>query len=177
MGIRIFIYILLAISIGGYYYQVDLFHKKVQKSNLPLVTFDDAILYNIDEENLKKIIQSKKADFYKQKKEFVDTTIYQRSIDKNNEILNEVLSANYILEQNNNFYKLIGDVKYSKNSNITLSSDELFYEANKKILYNDNNFTLIYNENKFNGISFFYNLNKGIFKANQIHFEILTKFN
>ena len=74
-------------------------------------------------------------------------------------------------------YKFLNNVKYNRENNIILNTDELFYNGITKIATNTIEFDGIYNNSTINGKGLYLDTNKSIFKAKDTHFEVLMNNN
>lgn len=171
MAVKLFIYTLFLLSIGAYFYEVEVDIKQKEKEERPIVTFEDATMYVIDEKEVQRIVQAKTALIYNTKEQLYDAIIVERTVDDQNEVTTDNVRANY-LEKKDNLVKMIGDIKYNRGTFLTLNSDELYYDLNTKIVYNSHPFDLMYNGQNMKGKNLYYDANKNFLKADKTFFEI-----
>ncbi len=176
MGIKIFIYSLFLIALGAHYYQIDIEVDNTKKEERPLLTFNGATMYTIDDKQVQRIVQTNDVAIYKDREELFETVMVERSNSSAENDFTDTIRANY-LEKKGDFITMRGDVKYNRSSFMTLNSDELFYDLNKKIGYNDKAFEMIYEGQRLTGTHIYFDSNSRIFKANNTHFEIELKDN
>lgn len=174
MGIKPFIYIFFVLTIIAYFYEVHVDLANEDKKERPLVTFDTALMHMIDEKNVNRIVQASILSLYTNKEELYDAIIVDRSKDEKNENITDTVRANYLLK-NGNFVTMQGDIKYNRSSSITLTTEELYYDMNKKVGYNNKPFELIYNQQRFTGNNIYFDANDNSFMAKNSHFELDIK--
>ncbi len=167
MAINIFIFAILIFSAILTNYKVE--HKKVQVEykNVPLIVFENSIMYDLDTQNIKQIVQSRQALNYKDRDELYDATIINRN--KNNST--DSLSAEYILKQNN-IYKMYQNVHLIQNDVSELSTDYLEFNNLTKVAKNNTDFVMIYNNSELVGDNLYYDSVNSIIKAKHTHFKL-----
>jgi hypothetical protein len=170
MAINIFIISIIAFSLFITTLKVE--EKKVQKEykNIPQIVFEDSIMFDINEEEIVQIVQSRQALNYKKRDELYDVTIITRS--KNNKT--DTISAEYILKRDN-YYKLYQNVNLSQGDTMRLTTDFLEYNSKTKIIQNNVEFLLSYNNSNLEGNNIFFDTTNNIIKAKNTHFLINTK--
>jgi len=173
MAINRFIYILFITLILLLFIGFDKESIKKEDIDKPMLTFYDSTMYSINEKEVNQIIQSKKALRFKTKDEIYDGTIVIRANTKEGDNLTDTISALYIVKQGNNI-KFLNEVKYNRGAFIMLTTDELEYNIQTKIAWNNMPFTAIYNGNKLEGSSFYVDSVNSYFKARQAHFEVIS---
>lgn len=171
MGIKIFIYALFILSLISYFYKVDVDLGKKDKEERPLLTFDNATMYTIDEYEVRRVVQAKIAAIFEKKEELFDAIIVERVKDEKNEVFTDTIRANYLLKEQN-FVTMRGDVKYNRGSQIVLNSDELYYDIGKMVGYNKKPFELLYDGQLLVGENIYFDGKNSIFEAEKSHFEI-----
>lgn len=174
MGINFFILFLIVLSLIVSNLTFD---EKIQKKvfkNIPLVTFNNSVLYDIDEKDVKQIVISSKALNYKNKDELYDAKI----IIRNKQNGANTVSAEYILKKDMN-YKLYENVNITVNNenNIKLVSDYLEYDEKNQIFKNNNDFILDYNLNNIVGNSLYLDNKNNILRAKNTHFKLKIEEN
>ena len=167
MAINIFVFSIIIFSIILTNFKVDDKVVKKEYKNVPLVTFENSIMYDIDDENIKQIVQSRQALNYKDRDELYDATIITRN-DKNS---SDTISAEYMLKQND-IYKLYQNVHLMQSDTAQLTTDFLVYNPISKIGYNDTDFILNYNDNTLVGRDLYFDGANSIIKAKNTHFKL-----
>ncbi len=167
MAINIFVFAIIAFAIVLINFKVD--EKVIQKEykNTPLVVFENSIMYDIDDTNIKQIIQSRQALNYKDRDELYDATIIVRN-DTNS---SDTISAEYMLKKRD-IYKLYQNVHLTQGDATQLTSDYLVYNSINKIVQNDTDFLLTYNNNELIGNNLYFDGMNNIIKAQNTHFKL-----
>lgn len=176
MGIKLFIYALFVLAIGAHFYEIDIKIDNKTKVERPLVTFNGATMYTIDEYEVRRIVQANIAAIFAKREELYEGFIVERVRDSENEEFTDTLRANF-MEKKGEFVTLRGDVKYNRSSIMSLNSTELFYDLNKKIGYNNKPFDMVYNNQILSGKDIYFDGNVKTFEAKNTHFEIELKDN
>ena len=170
MAINIF---LTAIIVLAFFLTNMKVEEKIQKReyvNIPLIVFEDSTMYDINEKEISKIVQSRQALNYKDRDELYDATIIVRN-DKNS---SDNINAEYILKQNN-IYKLYQSVSISQGDTSILTSDYIEYDSIKKIAKNNVGFILSYNDSQLSGNNLYFDSVNKIIKAKDTHFKLKVK--
>jgi hypothetical protein len=171
MGINFFILLIIVISIIVTNLTVEEKIKKIQYTNIPLVTFKDSTMYDLDQNEVKQIVVSSQALNFKNRDELYDATIVIRN--KSNST--NTVSAEYILKKDS-VYKLYQNVNIElKNDNVTsLYGNYIEFDENTNILISKKEFDLQYNENQLVGKNLYYDANNNIIKAQNTNFKLKT---
>ncbi|NQY94126.1 MAG: hypothetical protein HRT43_08190, partial [Campylobacteraceae bacterium] len=93
MAVRIFIFILFFISIISVFTPVDNNTSETLKKDIALVTFNDSIMYTLNDLQVTKIVESTKAIRYKTRDEMYNGIFYLRAKSKDNSNQADVMSA------------------------------------------------------------------------------------
>jgi hypothetical protein len=165
MAIKIFIISIILIGLGLTQLKVDVEIESKKNQKTPLVTFYDSIMYELDEQNVKRTLQSKQILHFDTRDEIYDGTIVVRT--KNG--LADSISAEYIQKQENE-YKFYQSVFAITNNGERLTSDRLFYNDLTKIITNDTEFILSKDDNILVGNNLYFDTIKEYFKADNTHF-------
>lgn len=174
MGIKIFIYVLFTLSLASYFYKVDVDLGKKTTEERPLLTFDNATMYTIDEYEVRRVVQAKIAAIFKNKEELFDAIIVDRVQDEKDKVFTDTIRSNYLLKEGS-FLTMRGDVKYNRGGEIVLNSSELYYDIDKMVGYNKKPFELLYNSQLLTGTNIYFDGKSYIFEADKTHFEIDIK--
>jgi len=172
MAINIFVVFIIALSIFLTNIKVEEKVQKKQYVNIPLVVFEDSIMYDINEKEISQIVQSRQALNYKDRDELYDATIVVRNDNNSSDNIN----AEYILRKEN-IYKLYQSVSISHGENSRLTSDYIEYDSLKKIAKNNIEFVLSYNDSQLNGKNLYFDSINSIIKAQNTHFKLKIKEN
>jgi len=168
MAINLFLFSIIAFSI--FLVNIGIEEKVIKDdyTNIPLITFDNSIMYDIDDKNIKQMVQSRQALNYKYRDELYDATIIKR--DNNN---SNSMSAELILKKGN-IYKMYQNVNLTTTNNYQLITDFLVYNEKTKVAYNNVPFILNQNNSELTGDNLYYDGLKNIIKAKNTHFIIKT---
>lgn len=177
MAIKFFTFILLLLSLGAYFIPVENLEKTLVNKDIPLVIFEDAFMYTINEHNINRIVFATHAIKYKNRDEMYNADILLKNIDSTKNFENEKLKADLIVKKDDS-YTLTNNVKYTRDDFIKLNTNELFYDNFNKIANNTKPFDAIYNNHFVKGTTFYLDINNDFVKAKNTHFEIdVTKKN
>ncbi len=171
MGLVQFIYIIFFGSIVVLSLGFDTSVPKIDKTNKPLVAFEDATMYTMDKEQVTQIAKAKKAVRYKKKDELYDASFVLRVNDKEDDELLDILSAKKVTKQGNKLL-LRDDVKYNRADIMQFESEVLNYNIGTKIATNMNKFTALYNGDKLSGTHIYVDAKKNIIRAKNTKFIV-----
>jgi GH43 family beta-xylosidase len=170
MVLNIFMLLIIAISVLLTNINVETKEEVVTYKNIPLITFRDSIMYEIDEVAVQKIIKSQEALNYKQRDELYDATIITRNTDN----LSDIISAEFILKKEQ-IYKLYENVSLDTSNNTHLRSDYLVYDEKSFVIKNNTDFVLNYNESTLKGTNLYFDAKNNIINAKNTHFLLNNK--
>lgn len=171
MDIKFFTYILLALSIGSYFIPVHNNINKDAQKDVPLVIFEEPLMYTLNENSINRIVQASHAVRYKNRDEMFNADIIIKNIDKTKDFDLEKLKADIIIKKGD-VYSLIDNVKYKRDDFINFNTKELYYNDKTKIAYNKHPFDGNYYDNFVEGKVLYLDANKNFIKSNDVHFEI-----
>ncbi len=163
MAIKIFILLLLVIAIT--LFTVTVTFKKIKKEEyikLPIATFINSTMYDINEKETKQIIQSKKVFHYTNLNKLYDATVVMRSNIDNNLSITDTIHAQYI-EVTEDLLKFRGDVRYNRMNTTALYSESLDYDRKKMNLKGKQDFVAYHEGNKVKGSTIVIDKEKTIF--------------
>jgi hypothetical protein len=84
MDIKVFNYSLLLLAIGAYFIPVDNRKKDYDTKDIPLVVFEEPLMYTLNDKNLSRIVDASHAIRYKTRDEMYDADILlQNDLKKN----------------------------------------------------------------------------------------------
>lgn len=172
MGIDKFLYILLAAAVAVIFIDVDTTRDVVEKKEKPFMVVENSVVYSINSSNVDRVVESKKFSKFKEAEVLEDGVVVTRVQKDDN--LNNVLSAKYMLKQKDNI-ELIGDVKYDRGHDISLTTSKLNYNTRTKVATNDVEFTAKYRGNDLVGTDLYLDTRRDVIKAKNTHFEIGSK--
>lgn len=171
MGMKNFIFVLLFLAIGAYFIPVKNLEKNIMGKDLPLVIFEDPIMYTLNEKNVSRVVVATHAVKYQNRDEMFNADIILKNEDLTKNFDNEKLKADLIVKKEN-IYVLTTNVKYTRDNFIKLNTNELIYNDTKKIAENSKPFVAIYNNHLLKGSSVFLDINNDFLTAKNTHFEI-----
>lgn len=172
MAINFFVYIMLGVSVLMMSFSIDTNITKQRSKNLPLVEFDQAIMYTMDEKEVTRIVKADKALSFKNKDEmYVANLVMRNNADKENL---DILSANKVVQKRDNLY-LSGDVVYNRGDVMQFKSKTLNYNTKTKIAKNKAPFWAMYNGNEFTGKNLYVDTNNNTILADKPKFIIVQE--
>lgn len=171
MGIRIFVYTLLIISLLSFLTTVNNEVEEVKQTDIALVTFNNATMYTLTENHVNRIVQSSKAMRFRNRDEMYKATFILRAKSEENKDLTDIISADFI-EKKESDITFIDHVKYNRDDFISLKTDILHYNFDTKIAYNDQPFIGTYYGNFLIGSELYFDTTKTYFKSKKAHFEV-----
>jgi len=167
MAIKIFILSIIVISVILTNIKIDHKQQNDQYTHMPLLTFENLKMYDINSKHIQKIVQARQALNYKTMDELYDATIIIRN--KHNQ--SDSISAEYIVKTGN-IYKLYQGVNIIQSQQAQLTTDFLVYDELKRLSQNNTDFVLNYKNNELIGKNIYFDANNDIIKANNAHFKI-----
>lgn len=170
MDLRIFIYVLLSFSVIGYLIPVENSKKHKDSKDIPLVIFENPVMYTLTNKSISKVINASYAIRYRLRDELLKADITFRNED-NRDFLFDKLKADLIIKRDNE-YELKNKVEYTRDYFVSLDTEELFYDDIKKTIYNTKVFEGTYYKNYVKGDSLYLDINKKILTSKNTHFEI-----
>ncbi len=171
MAIRLFIFILLTISVISIFVPVDNNTKESIPKDIALVTFNNSTMYTLDDIQVTRIITSSEAIRYKTRDEMYEATFIHRtnSLNKNENM--DIFTANFIEKRESNL-KFVDQVKFYRDKFISLETDIMYYNLDTKIAYNNHPFKGKYYNGTLDGKNLYLDIGKTYFKSEKSHFEI-----
>lgn len=99
MGVKLFVATLFIVSIFSLFSEITkkIVTKEVQET--PLVTFTDATMYTLNEEEVLRIVEAQNAIRYKTRDEMYDGTIVTRVKDKENNDYKDIIRADKMVKK------------------------------------------------------------------------------
>ena len=171
MDIKVFTYILLALSIGAYFIPVENLASKNASKDIPLVIFEEPLMYTLDESNINRIIQASHAVRYKNRDEMFNADIILKNKDPEQDFISEKLKADIIIKKGDVF-SLIDNVNYKRDDFVNLNTKELYYNEKTRVAYNKQPYDGNYYDDFIKGNVLYLDINKNFMKSNDVHFEI-----
>jgi len=170
MALRVFIFVLLIISIMSILVPID--NNKIEslQKDIALVTFNNSTMYTLDDIHVTRVVSSTKTVRFKSRDEMYDATFLNR-VKSNESGIFDIFNADFI-EKKGADLKFLDNVKYNRNGFISLKTDVLYYNLDTKIGYNEAPFVAEYNNNSLIGNNIYIDIDKTYFKSQNAHFEI-----
>ncbi len=171
MGVKWFVATLFILSVFSLFSEVT--QKEVTKNvqETPLVTFTDATMYTLNDEEVFRIVEAQNAIRYKTRDEMYDGTIITRVKDKENNDFKDIIRADKMVKEET-LYSFFNNVKYDRESIFSLRTHELYYDIQKEIAYNEKWFNSVYQGDILNGSHLYLDNKINYLKAQKAHFEI-----
>lgn len=175
MDIKLFVSTLLALGIAAYFLPVENLKKDAVSKDIPLVIFEEPLMYTLNENNLNRVVQASHAVRYKNRDEMFNSHIILNNNDETKNFKVENLEADIIIKKKD-LYTLIDNVKYTRDDFVTLNTNEMYYNDLKRIAYNNKPFEGNYYNHFVKGTNLYLDANSNHIKAKNAHFEIdMTK--
>ena len=170
MAINFFIISIVFISIVLTNINIEYKTIKTKYKNVPLVTFENSTMYDIDDKEIIKIVQARQALNYKKREELYDATIIMRNSNNSS----DSISAEYIIKKDT-LYQLYQSVNIIQGASTQLTTDYLLYDVKNKIAQNNVDFVLSYNDSELIGDNLYFDAINEIIRANNTYFKIRKK--
>ena len=171
MGVKLFVASLFLLSVFSLFSEITKYAKIKDKKDTPLITFTDATMYTLNQDEVLRIVEAKNAIRYKTRDEMFDATVVSRVKDKKNNEAKDTVSAKKMVKKGD-LYSFFDDVRYNRDNFMILRTNELYYDIKNEIAYSNMPFQSIYNGDILNGNKFYLDNKIKAFKAEQSHFEI-----
>ena len=171
MAVRIFIFVLLVVSIISVFAPIDNSTNKLIQKDIALISFSDSTNYTLNDIEVTRIVESTNAVRYKSRDEMFNGTFYLRSKSKRISNLPDIISADFI-EKKGSKLKFVKNVDYNRDDFMTLKTEILYYNLDSKIAYNDKPFIATYYGDLLTGSELYMDTSKTYFKSQKAHFEI-----
>lgn len=172
MDIKYFIFFLFFISIGIYFIPVENVQKNDVDKDIPLVIFEEPLMFSLNEQNLSRIVQASHVVRYKSRDEIFDSSLIINNINKDFKV--EKLKADIIIKRDD-LYTLIDNVVYERDDFLSFNTNEMYYNETKKLAYNYQKFSGKYYDNKLSGENLYLDANKKLFESKNVNFTIDMK--
>ena len=169
MGINNFFYILIVVTLSTLFVSIDDKDLKENLSDQPFVIIENSSVYSVNTSNTDQIIRSKLFTKYANKEILIDSIILKRI--NEDKYLNHLITSKEAIRMNN-IITLKGDVKYSRDINLLLNTDNLIYNEKTKVITNNDSFYGVYNNNKVKGKNIYIDSINNIIKADEVNFNI-----
>ena len=150
MAIRYFIFTLFAISLISLFISIEKQKDTKQTEEKPTMIFDNTTMYSINENGVDKVLEAKKTLIYNTKEESHEAKV---TIKTKDEKTYDTVLSNYVLKKGDQI-TLLGNVVFTRGDFIKVTTDEMYYDMNKKNAYNTKEFVAYYRDNKFTGDHF-----------------------
>lgn len=167
MAINYFAYSLITIA---FFSMIATVTQKVDssvKKEKAQIVFDNSTLYTMNTQNIERVVNSSKALKYKNRDMMYDGKIILRAKDNSTDFI----EADVIIKRKDD-YKFLNNVKYNRENDILLNTQELFYNTKTKIAKNSKPFDGNYYEHKLKGTNLYLDTTNSVFKSSKSHFEI-----
>ena len=155
MAIKYFAYSLFTIAFFSMIVTIDEESSSSVKKEKAQIVFDNSTLYTMSTQNIDRIVNSTKALKYKNRDVMYDGKIILRAKDNRT----DYIESDVIIKRKDD-YKFLNNVKYNKENDITLNTNELFYNTKTKIAKNSKPFDGYYYEHKIKGTNLYLDTKK-----------------
>lgn len=150
MAIRYFIFSLFSISLISLFISIDKVKDPKQTEEKPTMIFDNATMYTINQNGVDKVLEAKKTLIYNTKEESYEAKV---TIKTKDEKVYDTVLTDYVIKKGDQI-TLLGNVVFTRGDFIKVTTDEMFYDMNKKNAHNTKKFVAYYHDNKFTGDNF-----------------------
>lgn len=174
MALNIFVYTLLVVSTLYYFVPVSISKNEQLSKDIPLLIFEEPLMYTLNEQNIYRIVQSTKTVKYKDRDEMFDADIILRNSQKQKDFNFEKLKADKIIKISDDF-NLTGNVRYKRDEFVNFNTPQLFYNQKTKIAYNKHPYSGNYYKHLAKGTNLYLDTNQHFVKAENVHFNIDIK--
>lgn len=142
------------------------------KSNtlVPKVSFFDAVMYDINVENVDKVVNAKEVYKYENKDELYNAALVLRNANNNS----DTISGKY-MKKENEIYSFQGDVILRRDGDLELKTENIQYNIKNGIATNNVDFIFTYKNSIFSGKNLYLNRNDYAISGDNAHFKINTK--
>ncbi len=173
MALKIFVYTLLVFS--GLFVIGDVQNQEEKQitNDLALLSFKNATMYTLTEDNISRVVYANDVYRYKNRDIMYNAKII---LTKANESVTDVVKADIIIKKAQK-YRFLNNASFSRDNYLFIKSDEFLYDASKETITNTIDYSGYYYNNTLRGNSFYFNNISSIFKSKTVHFEIETKNN
>ncbi len=171
MVVRVFVAILLILSVVSYFIPVSNSTKNDSIDDMPLLVFKDSTMYTLTTDNMNRIVYSKEVQRFRDRDVMYEGALTLKGKDKNNNEITDILYSDIIIKKAE-LYKFLKNVRFRRDDFVTLNTDELFYDSLKEVATNTLPFYGTYYSNKIKGESLYLDMNSYHMKSNNTHFEI-----
>lgn len=167
MAINYFAYLLIIVAFFSMIVTVTQEVDNSVKKEKAQIVFDNSTLYTMNTQNIDRVVNSTKALKYKNRDMMYDGKIILRTKDNSTDFI----EADVIIKRKDD-YKFLNNVKYNRENDILLNTQELFYNTKTKIAKNSKPFDGHYYEHKLKGTNLYLDTTNSVFKSEKSHFEI-----
>lgn len=175
MAIKYFIITLLVLAFIVYFIPISKQEKSGNNKDIPLVIFEQPIMYTLNENSINRVVIASNAVRYETRDEMFDADITLKNQDPKQEFKNEFLEADKIVKKDS-IYTLTNNVDYKRDDFIEVKTNYLIYDDLNKIAKNSEPFESVYNSHFYKGTNLYLDLNNSNIKSQNTHFEIdMTK--
>lgn len=171
MVIRVFVLLLLVLSVVSYFIPIEQKDKNDLKKDIPLLTFNDSTMYTLTPASMNRIVYSKQAMRYSDRDVMYDGALTLKGEDKDNKEITDIIYSDVIIKRGETF-KFLNNVKYRRDNYITLNTDELIYDSKNEIATNSLPFDGTYYNHSIKGTNIYLELKEYYMKAKEAHFEV-----
>ncbi len=134
---------------------------------LPKVSFINAVMYDINTENVDKMLNGREVYIYENKDELHNAAIVLRNANNNS----DTISGKY-MKKENDIYTFEGDVVLKRGDDLELKTDALQYDIKTRIATNKVDFIFTYKNSIFSGKNLYLNRNDYAISGDNAHFKI-----
>jgi len=169
MGIRLFIILLIVLTIVFLFVEKEEVVQNITNETKPKVSFYNSTMYEITDTAINQVVTSAIVNLYDKKEELYDATIITKA--KENSYDTNTLSGNKIVKKEDDIY-LTGAVNIILSDKTNIKTEQLDYNTKTKIATNKVNFLVTRDDQSFYGNGLFLDTINEKVEAENIKFSI-----
>ena len=173
MALKIFVYTLLVFS--GLFLIGDVQNKEEKQitNDIALLSFKNATMYTLTEDNISRVVYAKEVYRYKNRDIMYNAKIILTKAHTN---ITDVIKADVIIKKADK-YHFMNNASFQRENYLFIESDEFLYDASKEIISNTIDYSGYYYNHTLKGKSFYFDNTSSIFKSKNVHFQLDSKNN
>jgi hypothetical protein len=170
MALKLFLLILILLPALFIEKDDDEALKMEINKELPKIIFLNAMMQDINEKSIDKIVNAKEVRKYEYKDEIYDGELIWRNTNNNF----DTIKAGYVKKERD-MYLFQKHVFLKRGLDLELSTNEILYNQITDILSNNDDFVMKYKNSVFTGRNLYMNRNDQVISGDNAHFKINKK--
>jgi hypothetical protein len=140
------------------------------RKDVPAISFINSIMYEINTNNVDKIVHSREANKYENKEELYNAVLLLRNANNNS----DTIQAEY-MKKENEIYSFQKNVVFKRDVDLELKTDSIRYDITTGIATNQVDFFFKYKNSFFSGKNLYLSRNDYAISGDNAHFIINKK--